>query len=238
MNQTVRLLLVAIGIILGLPAAGLSADVAVQDVVAVSGEEVRLTAETKGGYFSKGGRTVEFSINGKAVGTSLSGGDGVAVRLHTVRRPGLYPLAVRSGKASGNGSILVLRKGAWVVFLDIEGTLQARPFSNKPLIQSRSVIRNIMKNYPVVYLHTGTLGMQAVKDWLVRNRFPTAPVLPWQAGEVFADMRKKGLQVRAVVGTQAVIESAAEYRPKAFSFEETEGAVLLKDWQDLEKKLQ
>lgn len=238
MIQTVRLLLLVLGIIIGLPATGLSADVIVRDAVAASGEEVRLTAETKGGYFSKGGETVEFSINGKAVGTSLSGGDGVAVRLHTLRRPGLYPLTVRSGTASGKGTVLVLRKGAGVVFIDIEGTLQARPFSSKPLIQSRSVIRDIMKKYPVVYLHTGTLGMQAVKDWLVKNRFPEAPVLPWQAGEVFADMRKKGLQIRAVVGSQAVIESAAEYRPKAFSFEETEGAVVLRDWQDLVKKLQ
>lgn len=237
MRTVIRWISLIACILLCGPAASLAAEVLVHDIVAVGREEVRLTAETKGRYFAKGGESVEFSLNGKPVGSSLSGGDGIAVRVQAIRKPGLYTLTAKAGKASGRGSVLVLRKGAGVVYLDIEGTLLGRPFSEKPLIQSRGVIRNIMKKHAVVYLHAGTLGLQAVKKWLRTNRFPDAPVLPWRAGEVFADMRKKGLQVKAVVGTQAVIESAAEYRPRSFSFDETEGAVVLKDWQDLEKQL-
>ncbi len=44
------------------------AEVFVHDMVALTREEVLIKVETKSGYFSKGGQTVEFSINGKSAG--------------------------------------------------------------------------------------------------------------------------------------------------------------------------
>ncbi len=54
------------------------AEVVVQDMVSPVGREVMLRAETKGGFFSKGGALVEFFVDGKSVGKNLSGGDGLA----------------------------------------------------------------------------------------------------------------------------------------------------------------
>jgi hypothetical protein len=54
---------------------------------------------------------------------------------------------------------------------------------------------------------------------------------------IFREIKDKGLEIKGIVGTQAVIESAKEYKPKAFSFEEVEGAKAVKDWEEIRKKL-
>ena len=59
------------------PATALSR-VTVYDTVVIEGQKVMLRAETSGILFRKGGELVEFCIDGKSIGKTLSGGDGVA----------------------------------------------------------------------------------------------------------------------------------------------------------------
>ena len=213
------------------------AEIFVHDTAALSREEILIKAETKSGYFAKGGKIVEFSVNGKSIGSVLSGGDGIAYKIFKTGRPGMYTVSARSGKDIGSGVILVLKKGSALVFIDIEGSLLAAPFAKKSVKSSRDVIRKIMNSYPVVYLHTGNIGISAVREWLRQNRFPASAVMSWQMGDIFAALNKKGIKIKAVIGSQAVIDSANEYKPEFFGFEEEDSSKNLKGWKDIEKKL-
>lgn len=217
--------------------ASVYGEIFVHDALALRGEEILITAETRKGYFAKGGKIVEFSVNGKAIGRALSGGDGVAYKTFKTGRTGMHRIVASSGKETGRGDLLVLNRGKEIVFIDVEGSLLAAPFSKKPIEQSRKVIRKIMKSYPVVYLHTGEFGLKAVKQWLRQNKFPDAPVLSWQNGGVFTELNNKGLRVKAVIGSQVVIDSADAYNPAVFGFDEQDKTENLKVWQEIEKKL-
>ena len=223
-------------LVLVVPASAF-AEIFVNDIVALTGEEILIRAETKSGYFAKGGKIVEFSVNGKSIGSVLSGGDSIAYKIFKTGRPGIYTVLARSGKDIGSGVILVLKKGSPLVFVDIEGSLLAAPFAKKPVKSSREVIRKIINSYPVVYLHTGNIGITAVREWLWQNEFPASAVMSWQMGDIFAALNKKGIKIRAVIGSQAVIDSANEYKPASFSFDEEDSSKNLRTWQDIEKKL-
>jgi hypothetical protein len=218
------------------PASALS-DVIVQDSVAPVGKEIMLTAEVKGKLFSKGGEMVEFLVNGKSIGKSMSGGDGLAFKQFIPSGTAIYRIKAKSGMDEGRGLLLSLRRGSWIVFVDVEGSLMEK-FSNNPKQESRKVIRNIQKKFPVVLLHTtGFLNIKSIKEWLKQNGFPELPVLPWKQGLLFDDLHDEGFKMKAIIGSPDVIYSAKEYKPLAFTFEETEDAVEVKDWEEIGKKL-
>ncbi len=214
-----------------------SAEVFVHDSVAFSREDILIKAETKKGYFTKGGQVVEFSVNGKSIGSVLSGGDGIAYKIFKTGGAGMYTVTVKSGKDTGNGYIMVLKKGSEIVFIDVEGSLLAAPFAKKPVESSRRTIRKIMDKYPLVYLHFGDIGIKEVREWLNQNKFPVSAVLPWKMGDVFAEMDKKGFRIKAVLGSQVVIDSAGAYKPVVFSFDGQSSSQILNKWEEIEKEL-
>jgi hypothetical protein len=218
------------------PAFALS-DIIVHDGVVPVGKEIMLTAEVKGKFFSKGGEIVEFFVNGKSIGKSLSGGDGLAFKQFVPSVTGMYQIKAKSYIDEGRGLLLSLRKGSGVVFVDVEGSLMEK-FLNNPKQGSQKVIKDIQKKFPVVLLQTtGFLNVKSIKEWLKKNEFLELPVLPWKQGSVFGDLHEEGFRIKAVIGSPDVIYSAKEYKPLAFTFEETEDAVEVKDWEEIGKKL-
>lgn len=218
------------------PALAVS-DIIVHDSVAPVGKEIMLKAEVKGKLFSKGGVTVEFFVNGKSIGKSLSGGDGFAFKQFVPHVTGLYKIKAKSDKDEGEGILLTLKKGSGIVFIDVEGSLIEK-FTNKPKQHGQKVIKDIRKRFPVVLLSTsGFLKIKSLKELLKRNEFPELPVIPWKQGLLFSDLHDEGFKIRAIIGSPDVIYSAKEYKPLAFTFEETEDAVEVKDWEEIRKKL-
>ncbi|RJQ41888.1 MAG: hypothetical protein C4550_00680 [Nitrospiraceae bacterium] len=213
-----------------------SAEVIVFDEVSLESESLMLKAVTKGRIFTKGGQMVEFSVDGKSIGRSLSGGDGAAFKEFRAKKSGLYKISAVSGKDKDTGFLLALKKGAEIVYIDIEGSIFV-PMSGKPMKDSQKVIKAIAKKFPVVYLQAGILDSRTLKRLLMENEFAEAPLLSWRDGMVFEEADKKGLKIKFVIGGKAVIESAKEFRPKAFSFNEVEGAEEVKDWEEIGKKL-
>src|SRR5574340_160798 len=136
-----------LGLIVVAPVTAYS-EIIVSDTVAVNREEVLIKAETKSGYFAKGGKIVEFFVNGKSIGSVLSGGDGIAYKIFKTEKPGMYAVSARSGKDVGSGIILVLKRGSPLVFIDIEGSLLSAPFAKKQTKMSRAVIKSVMQSYP------------------------------------------------------------------------------------------
>ncbi len=213
------------------------ASVLVYDDITLAGEEITIKAKTTGRFFPIGGQIVEFFLEGKSLGKVLSGGDGFAFKLFTPGKYGLLEIVAKYGDDEDRGIIMSLRKGSQVVCIDVEGSLLSSPFSREPFEKSNESINNIMKKYPVIYLNTSFFGTKSVKELLKENKFPESVVLPWQTGNIFDDLNRKGIKVKAVIGSQQVIESADDLKPLAFSFEEFEGAENVKDWEEIEKRL-
>jgi hypothetical protein len=222
-------------VILSLSSAA-GAEVIFFDDISLKGGPVMLKAVTKGKVFSKGGQMVEFSVDGKSIGRSLSGGDGAAFKEFRAEKTGLHKVSVVSGTDKDSGFMLSLKRGAEIVFIDVEGSMFA-PMSGKPVKDSRKIIKAIAKRFPVVYLQAGMLDIRTLKKLLKENEFTEAPLLPWREGNVFEEADKKGLKIKFVIGGKTVIESAKEFKPKAFSFNEVEGAEEVRDWEEIGKKM-
>lgn len=219
-----------------LPTAGL-ADILVDDMLVLKGDETMVSAQTRGRFFTEGGRLVEFFLDGKSLGKSLSGGDGFAYKQFTPVKTGLFQLAVTSGEDDSTGLLLSLKKGDKIIFVDVEGSLFEGLLSQKPKGGSQEVIEGLSKKSPVVFLQTGLLSTKVLKSWLKENGFAGLPVLQWGEGELFDEINKKGLKIKAIIGSQSVIGSAQEYKPQSFSFEEAEDAVAVKNWEEIGEML-
>ncbi|MEW6002131.1 MAG: hypothetical protein AB1638_05725 [Nitrospirota bacterium] len=212
-------------------------DVIVQDMIAPAGGKVMLKAETKGKLLSKGGKIVEFFVNGKSIGTSLSGGDGIAYRQFTPLKTGIYKIRARSDKEEGSGLLLSLKRGSKIIFVDVEGSLIEGLFSMKPRKGGKEAIKRINRKFPVILLQTGFMSTKLIKEWLKKYEFPELPVIPWREGSVFNEIEEEGFKIKALIGGPEVIDSAREYKLLAFSFQEAEDVIEVKDWEEIVKKL-
>jgi hypothetical protein len=212
-------------------------EIVVYDNVALKGEEVMLQAETRGKVFRKGGELVEFHVNGRPIGKRLSGGDGFAFLAFTPRRGGLYRITAQSGQEEGKGLLLTLQKSDTIVFIDIDGSLIEGLFSKSPRKNSQKMVERIAKKFPVVCLQTGFAGITELKRWLKTNGLPDMPVLAWKEGDIFTEIHDKGLGIHAVIGSEPVIAAARRYRPSIFSFQDTEDAEPVNDWDEIARKL-
>ena len=218
------------------PASGFS-DIVADDMVVLKGEETLLSAQTKGKLFPEGGRLIEFFLHGKSLGKSLSGGDGFAYKQFTPRKSGLFHMSVKSGDDEDTCVLLSLKRGAQVIFVDVEGSLLDGIFTQKPKQGSQEVIKELSRKYPLVFLQTGLLGIKVLKSWLKENGFVDMPVLAWGEGNIFEEIHKKGLRIKALIGSQSVIESAQEYKPLSLSFEEGEDTQTVKNWEEIKGML-
>ena len=234
--KTIPVCLCTIMLLCAAPYNGFS-EVIVHDLVTPMGQKAVIEAETKGTFFHKGGEVVDFLVDSKSIGSALSGGDGFAYKQFTPRKAGVYRITAKSGTDEGRGTLLSLKKGVGIVFVDVENSLFGEPFSRKIRQGSQRAIKDISRRFPVVLLHSGIIGIKEIKVWLEEHGFPALPVLPWDDGKVFGEMVKTGFRIKAVIGSPEIIESAKEYHPRAFTFQESEGAQEVKDWDEARKRL-
>lgn len=218
------------------PASALC-EVFVHDMIARKGEEVMLKAVTRGKFFRKGGEVAEFIVNGRSIGKNLSGGDGVAFRQFRPSAARRYSITVKAASEEDRGILLVLEKGDRIIFVDVEAALLEGTFSQKPRRGSQEIIAQLSKRFPVVFLQTGMLNERAIKSWLKENGFRALPVIPWDQGRIFHEIREKGIGIHVIIGSSMVIESAGEHAPRAFSFGDAENAQAIKSWQEIGRKL-
>ncbi len=239
MRTSLRITLISLVLVLFAVLSPLAvlAEVSVDDTVAPVGREVMLRAETKSGFFGKGGALVEFFIDGKSAGKKLSGGDGVAYLPFVPARTGLHKIAVQSDGDKDEGLFLAIKRSTQLVLIDVEGSLLERSFSLKPRSGSVQAVKKINLRYPVVFLWTEFLGFGTVKSWLKENGFPAAPLLSWSRGEALEAIAAKHLKIRAVIGKPDVVQSAKGYTSRAFSFEAAGDAEAVSDWDEIVKQV-
>jgi hypothetical protein len=218
------------------PQSALS-EVIIHDIVVLERKEVMLRGETKGKLFSKGGEVIEFFVDGRSLGNSLSGGDGMAFRQFVPPGSRLYEVTARSGNEKGTGVLLALKKGTGIIFIDAEGSVLKRPFSGRPTSGSQKVIKEIGRKFPIVFLQSGFTGITTLKLWLKENGFMISPVVSWNNGTIFDEMYEKGFTIKAIIGGPHIVQSAMKYHPLAFSFQRDDNAVEVKDWEEIRKRL-
>jgi hypothetical protein len=234
--RTIAVLVCLAALFCMFPASAFSRIIA-DDTVGLKGQKLMLRAETRGRLWRKGGQLVEFLVDGKSIGKTLSGGDGVAFKPYTPARIGLHQIRVTSGDDEDTGLLLSLKSGSAIVFVDIQASLLQSLFSREPRLGSQKAVEKIHKRFPIVYLQTGFVSVKAIKEWLQENKFEALPVIPWTQGAIFDEIVEKDLRIKAIIAGPKVIESAKEHQPPAFSFEAVGGAEKVKNWEEITKKL-
>lgn len=227
-----------LGILQGIFAGSGPSRVSVDDVIAVVGEKVMIRAETRGLVFRKGGRLVEFFVDGRSIGKSLSGGDGVAYKKFVPMTPGISRIRVESDNSEETGLVVCVKKGSGVVFVDVEHAILEGVFPLKPRLGGQKAIAEIGKRFVVVAVKGVPLvTANTVKDWLQRYGFVQLPLIAWKEGAVFEQAAQRGLKIKAVIGGARVLESAKKHGALLFSFEEVGGVEVVKDWEEIEGRL-
>lgn len=214
------------------------AEIIVYDAVGVKNKYIMLKAETKDRFFKKGGEVVEFFVDRRSIGKILSGGDGLAYKQFKPTKRGSYRITVKSEKEEGDGIFLSLKRNEGIVFVDVEGSLWEEMFIQKPKKGSQKTIKKLSKRFPVVFLQTSFLSVKNTKKWLKEQGFIELPVIQWNKGLIFDEITEKGLKIKALIGSTSVVNSAKNHKiERLISFDEIEDAEVVKDWDDIEKKL-
>ncbi len=214
-----------------------SAGIFVADVIGLKNQRVFLSAQTRGKLFAKGGELVEFFVDGKSLGKTLSGGDGFAYKPFTPANNGLFQIRVSSAIDNSTGLFLCLEKGSSIVAIDVEGSLFEGLIPKQPKRDSRKAVKRIAARFPVVFVQTSFLGRRIVKLWMQKNKFMLRPLMPWRQGDLFKTLSRKGLKVHTLIGSPSVIDSAKDHKPLAFSFEPTQEGETVKDWEEILEKM-
>ena len=139
------------------------AGITVFDNVTTKGKPVKLSASTKGRIFQEGGKLVEFYLNGKHIGTTLSGGDGIAFLKYTSLSPGIKHLKVKKGIDKDEGILLVIKKGERIILIEIESTLFEFPFIPNPVGESRETLTVLTEKFKLIYV-TSLIGAKKSRD--------------------------------------------------------------------------
>jgi hypothetical protein len=221
--------------VLLLPMA-IHAEIVVYDSITAFKRPVMLKALTKGIVFPKGGVLVDFFVNGKHIGKTLSGGDGYAFFKYIPPRYGLNTVMVKSIDESAEGSLLVARKKENIVLLGIEGTIIESILSREPRKGSVEGIKKIMGKYRVIYL-TSMLGLDRSRKWLKEGSLPLSLILRWTGVDLLDELCDLGIKIIAIIGSASLIEESSEHVKKRYSFDDTENGIVVKDWNELVKKL-
>ncbi len=141
------------------------------------------------------GERIEFLIEDRSLGQTLTGGDGMAVKRFTPSKPGLYVITVRlvenqRYEADAAELVVACRNNSDPILpvslssVRIPSNPPAVPFSPAPSSEAMpaaaEVLSKLSDRYQLVYLETGdeALGPD-VKDWLARQEFPPAPLFVW-----------------------------------------------------------
>lgn len=198
---------------------------------------IKLKAVTKGLLFPEGGKLIEFYINEEHIGTALSGGDGYAFLEYTPQSSGIKHIKVKKGVEEDEGTLLVTKKDDRVLLIEIENTLLVSNLQDlfQPVKDSKDVLQKLSKNFKIIYLTT-VMGTKSSRKWLKEHDFPLSAVLKWTGGDLTDDLRKRKITLHAIIGSENILQNSQGIKNR-FCFEETEGAVTVKDWNELSERL-
>lgn len=207
------------------------------DAIALQHQKVILKAATKGRIFSAGGKLVEFLVEGKSIGKTLSGFDGLAFKSFRPEKTGVFQIRSNSNGEENTGILLSVKAGAALVIVDVWSGLLENPITRIPKTGSRQALETISKIYPIIYLQTGFFGAHHFKNWLREHNFPTFPVIPWAGGDILQELAQKKMVVHAVIGGPKVIATFKNDKRQLFSFDPKAGVQTVTKWLEITDRI-
>jgi hypothetical protein len=211
-----------------------SAGVTAFDAVTSIKKPIKLQALTKGRFFSEGGKLVEFFIDEKHIGTTLSGGDGYAFLKYIPQSKGLKRIKLKTADESDEAMLLVTDKKDKVILIAIEGSLFESTLSFKPAKGAKEAIGTISQKYRIIYL--SMIGIKQSRKWLQENKLYESIVFSWDGENLINDLREKDINIYAIVGSPDMLAEIKDIRK--FSFKETDNGTEVESWSDILKQLQ
>ena len=176
------------------------AQLIVSDVLTTPGKPAKLQANVfeeglLGRKIGLGGESLEFLVQGKVVGTTMSGGDGRAYLEYTPRMRGNLGITVRLSesprvfKAEGTGLLASWERRKPILLVELTAIVKEKdsPSSSLPSLPinlsgnlgdaETEAIGELEKlgkfYYNLIYLHRSTAGDQDVlQQWIQTNEFP------------------------------------------------------------------
>jgi len=213
-------------------------EVVVFDRVTTVETDIRLIVLTKGLLFAEGGRLVDIYLDGRHLKKILTGGDGLGYLKYTPQDPGLKQIKASSKADSATGLLLVMGKNEKAIMIDIESAFKDALFSNQSREDCRRVVNALGKNYRIIYL-SRLVGKGIGRTWLKEQNFPESVILRWQGPDGLTALKKRGVQLQAVVGSEDVLAAAkTEHIENRYAFEETQAGKTVKDWDEILRLLQ
>ena len=213
------------------------AEVVVLDRVTTVKTPIRITILTKSRFFAAGGRLVDVYLDDEHLNRILTGGDGYGYLNYTPADPGYKTIKARSGSDSAEGLLLVMTKRDRALGIEVEEGFKTAIFSNEIKQSSLKVVTMLSKKYKIIYL-SRYIGKSITGTWLEKQHFPKSVILSWRGPETLTALKKKGIQVHAIIGSAAVISEAANDIENRFTFEKTKDGTTVKDWDEILEHLQ
>lgn len=152
-----------------------------------------------------GGEPLELVVDGKAVATAMTGGDGRAFFTYIPKAQGLVPVQVRVGNSprvastEGQGNLAVWEKRQPILMIELASLIEepspsripprvppiggAIELERRPMIEAADELAKLTQfYYRVIYVVVsgGRDGFQAsaeARDWLKTHKFPTGYVM-------------------------------------------------------------
>lgn len=178
----------------------LPARIILLDQVVALGQPVAIRARVERATLLRqavGGELVSFTVDGRTVGTVLTGGDGVAVHTAGPLSPGLHQTrAVLFSRGrqytaeTATGVVAVWRVTEPLLLIHLEGAVLVRPaprllrFDQEAAWRladhADTVLRTLRRTFHLVFFTTQSEdNLPRLKIWLSRHRLPADPLLVW-----------------------------------------------------------
>ncbi len=198
---------------------------------------IRISVQTRDGFFSAGGRMVNIYLDDNLLKRILTGGDGYGYLKYTPGEAGFKQISARSNTDTATGLILVMNKHEKAIVIEAEGAFRDTVFSDEIRERSQKAVKSLSENYKIIYL-SRFLGKNITGNWLEKQNFPKSVVLRWRGPKTLENLNKKNVQLHAIIGSPVVLSAATKLIDKRFSFERTKDGETVKDWNEILKLLQ
>lgn len=145
------------------------------------------------------GERVEFLIDGKSLGISLTGGDGIAVREVGSLPPGEHPVMLRLKSTQYDVPEIQARLEVWeleppILLVNLAAAVEEKEGKGLSLLEPRfematrpdaiRVLKELTQQYHLLFFtDKGENRLAEIKTWLASHDFPSAPLLAWKIGE-------------------------------------------------------
>lgn len=235
--MTLSLKSLILAVILSMTATICLAEVAVLDRVTTVDTPIHITVLTRGRFFSEGGRLVDLYLEEEHLKRIMTGGDGYGYYKITPRSPGYQKIKARSNSDSAEGLLLVMTKKDRAIAIEVEQGFKTAVFSEEIKQNSLKAVKKLSKEYKIIYL-SRYVGKSITAAWLGNQGYPESVILGWKGASTLKSMKKKGIQIEAIIGSPAVMSEAARLIENRFSFEKTKDGTMVKDWDEILKHLE